>query len=368
MTSLCRELGRLGTDVHLLSVDGGPAAGNGNVLPPPELVRTILAPAYRLPLLSVQASPAFRPSLVALCKQHQFDVLHDHGVWLPSNHATASVARTNRIPLVVSVRGMLEPWSLGYRAWKKRAAWHLYQRADLCGAKLLHATSNQEAENLRRLGLRQPLVILPNGIDPPAFHLRGKRGSPERTAVFLSRLHPKKGLLDLVEAWAIVRPAGWRVVVAGPDEGGHRSEVEARVRAVALQDDFEFIGPVDDSEKWALLGRSDLFLLPSHSENFGVAVAEALACGVPVITTRACPWGGLEQHGAGWWIDVGVPGLVEALRDAVNLSEVRWSSMSAAASSFGGTFAWPRIAEQMLSAYSWLAGRGSRPSCVTVDR
>src|SRR5208282_2025230 len=132
--------------------------------------------------------------------------------------------------------------------------------------------------------------------------VRGQK--PEiRTVLFLSRIHPKKGLLDLVEAWAgIQRPeAGgqwsavggqpkWRVVVAGGDENGHLAEVKAEIRKQKLESSFEFIGEVADEMKWDLYQSADLFVLPTKSENFGIVIAEALACGVPVITTRGTPW------------------------------------------------------------------------------
>lgn len=210
------------------------------------------------------------------------DIVHDAGLWLPVNHVTASSACGCRVPRVVSPRGMLEPWARGHRATKKNLAWRLYQRRDLEQAALLHATSGQEAEGLRRAGLRNPIAIVANGIDLP--NLVGPRPpcSP-RQALFLSRIHPKKGLLDLVRAWATVRPIGWKMTVVGPDEVGHLAEVQDAVREAGVEADFEFLGAIADGAKWPIYYHSDLFVLPTYSENFGLVIGEALASGLPVI-------------------------------------------------------------------------------------
>ena len=255
------------------------------------------------------------------------DIWHDHGIWLRSNHEASRLSDHLTIPRVVSPRGMLEPWALGHRRWKKKLAWFLYQRADLRRASALHATAEAEAVQFRRLGLRNPITIIPNGIDIPG----GERtiGSRERgrTALFLSRVHAKKGLPLLVEAWAKVRPAGWRMRVVGPDEDGHVTEVKTLVRRAGLAETWEFCGEIDDREKWGAYRQADLFILPTHSENFGMVVAEALASGVPVITTRGCPWEGLPAHGCGWWVEPTAEGLEAALQEACSQTDEVLCSM-----------------------------------------
>jgi glycosyltransferase involved in cell wall biosynthesis len=188
---------------------------------------------------------------------------------------------------------------------------------------------------------------------------------PRRTALFLSRIHPIKGLLELVDAWGQVRPAGWRMVIAGPDEGGRRAVVEARVLAQGLASDFAFVGAVDGAEKTALYQSADLFILPSFSENFGVVIAEALACGVPVITTKGTPWAGLQTHRCGWWIDLGKDALVDALREAtLTPAEVRQEMGERGRIYATSTFDWHAIARDMLAVYQWILGCGDQPVCI----
>ena len=156
-------------------------------------------------------------------------------------------------------------------------------------------------------------------------------------------------------------------MIAGPDEGGHRWEVEAAVRQAGLESCVEFIGPVEGEAKAALYRRADVFVLPSFSENFGLVVAEALASGVPVIATKGTPWEGLVAHRCGWWVEIGVEPLVAALREATALSGEERRAMGERGRRFAEQFGWPHIAEQMHAVYRWVLGEEPRPECVRVD-
>lgn len=244
-----------------------------------------------------------------------FDLVHDHGIWMPHNWRLARAARRAGVPRVVSPRGMLEPWALHHKRWKKKLAWLLYQRRDLAAAAALHATSEAEAGHIRKLFPKTPVFLAPNGVDLPDI-IPAKVPHPEgrRTVLFLGRIYPVKGLPMLVDAWAQVRPEGWRVEIAGPDEAGHRREVEQRIAAHNLESVFHFTGPVEGAEKRAAFARADVLALPSYSENFGMAAAEALAHGVPVLTTTGTPWQILEEKGCGWQVEPTAGALADGLR------------------------------------------------------
>lgn len=296
-------------------------------------------------------------------------IIHDHGVWSLFNHTVARVARRANIPLIVSLRGMLEPWALNRSATKKQLAWYAYQRGNLMSARLLHATCEDEAQNLRRLGLRQPIAVVPNGVDvgPHGGSTYVGDHSHKRKLLFLSRLHPKKGLLDLIEALEIALPASWEVLIAGPDEDNHRREVESAIRRAQLEHQITFIGPVDDTQKWDLYRQADLFVLPSFSENFGLVIAEALAAGVPVITTKSTPWREIEAHRCGWWIDGGVDPLAAALGAAFDLTDEQRKRIGANGSRLvEAKYGWSKIAAQMLGVYRWVLFGGRKPDCVDI--
>jgi glycosyltransferase involved in cell wall biosynthesis len=186
--------------------------------------------------------------------------------------------------------------------------------------------------------------------------------------LFLSRIHPKKGLPLLVDAWNQVRPAGWSCTIAGPDDAGHLAEIRSRLERGGLSDAFEFLGPVSGSERWELLRSADLFVLPTHSENFGNVIGEALSCGVPVITTRGAPWEGIPRERCGWWVDADVDSLSAALGEATRIDDDERRRMGRRGRTWiRRDFSPMAITRKMLALYERLAGgpgpddRGQEP-------
>lgn len=305
-------------------------------------------------------------SVVQEAKEKKIDtIIHNHGVWLPINHTAASTARRHKIPYIVSPRGMLEPWALNFNKWKKKIAWLLYQYKDLQTAKVLHATATEEANNLRSMGLDTPIAVIPNGVHIPKQSTLRPIRKKTKNILFLSRIHPKKGLLNLVQAWAKITPAGWKVTIVGPNESEHQQVVEKEIKHLGLGNYFSFLGPVSDSEKWQLYNDADLFVLPTFSENFGIVIAEALASGTPVITTKGTPWSELVQHNCGWWVDIGVEPLRQAIIEATSLSfETRFAMGQRGRVLIEKKYSWSTIAEDMISVYEWMLYGGSKPKCI----
>ena len=315
------------------------------------------------PFGRLRGARRFEGAVVSTARETHASIIHDHGIWLPSNHASARAAAKLGVPRVVSPRGMLSQWALDHRGWKKRLAWRLYQRADLESASAFHATAEKEAVEIRALGFTQPIAVIPNGIEIPAAPLspspspaRGRGGT--KVALFMSRLHPKKGVLDLILAWGRVRPRNWELWLAGPDEGGYRVTLEKEIARLGLAEEIRFLGEVGDAEKARLFARADLFVLPSHDENFGLVVGEALAAGVPVVTTTATPWTDLERIGAGWIVPPGVDGAIKALRTACALERDQLAQMGKRARQWAeSSLTWPSVALRMKVFYEWLLDR-----------
>lgn len=361
---LCEALSERSASVRLVTtVPDGKASGE--VLLPGKGVNTrTVIEAGRL--RSVLRSPvAFYRALRAEVIQLPPNLMHDHGLWLPSNAAAALVSRRQSIPLVISTRGMLTKWALQHNRWKKRLAWMGYQKHVLRRAALFHVTSQEEVDALRDLGFDQPAAIIPNGVPIPEVSTEKRKATDGHRALFLSRVHPKKGLPMLLDAWAAVRPVGWTLEIVGPSEEGHRAELEAQARRLGLEDTIQFSGSVADDEKWDVYRRADLFVLPTHSENFGIVVAEALAAGVPALTTTGAPWEDLERHGCGWWVEPTEPALTEALRTAVGASDKTRRAMGQRGRRLvEEQYSWPGVAENMTAAYQWLLGQGPRPDFI----
>ncbi len=292
------------------------------------------------------------------------DILHTQCIWQHPSWVAMKWKRQGR-PHVASIKGMLEPWAWQYKAWKKRPVWWLWEKRNLQSASLLHATSEAEYESLRTLGLRTPIAMIPHGVGLPEISSLEPRIYNTRTALFLSRIHPKKGLPILLEAWASVKPVGWHLRIIGPDERGHRAELEQQVEILGLGEAVSFSGPLQGDGKTDAFLDSELFILPTHSENFGIVIAEALAHRLPVITTHGAPWQLLETGRCGWWVPVSVDGIAAALEDATRRSPEELAAMGERGRAVvAERFAWERIAGEFLGCYRWLLGEGEVPGCV----
>ena len=171
----------------------------------------------------------------------------------------------------------------------------------------------------------------------------------------------------LVRSWAEVGPADWRLVIAGPDDNGHRRELELLADSLGIRDSVEFRGPAYEAEKWSLLANADLFVLPSFTENFGIVVAEAMAAGVPVITTTGTPWSMLQEHAVGWWVAPTVPAITIALRAALASPAADLAAMGQRAHARAAReFTWKQIAHSLHAAYRWAIAGGEKPPCIRI--
>lgn len=298
---------------------------------------------------------ALKTFLIQTIQRLQPELIHLHGIWRPENHIAVKVAQSFKIPYLFSPRGMLDPWALRQKWWKKMPAWGLYQYWDLKGACAFHATADLEAGNIRKKGFKQPVIVCQNGVAvPETLPQRTPGAGTPKTALFLSRLHPGKGLMRLAEAWGRIRPQGWRMRVVGFDGYGEKARVTERLNELGISD-WVFEEPMDDNRKWHAFVDADLFIHPSASENFGISIAEALFSGLPVITTKGAPWAELQTRDCGWWIDIGVEPLAEALREATALpDDVRQAMGQRGHRLIVDKYTWPSIGNQMAQAYKHL--------------
>ncbi|MEQ8538040.1 MAG: glycosyltransferase [Coleofasciculus sp. D1-CHI-01] len=290
-------------------------------------------------------------------------LVHDHGIWLPNNHAIAVESRRLGIPRIVTPHGMLENWALNYKAWKKRIAWHFFQYSDLKTTQVLHATSNAEALNLRKLFPDLPIVMIPLGVDRlPTITKKGSHQS-QKTVLFIGRIHPVKGLSNLIEAWSHLNSKSWQLIIAGNDERNYQGFLEKKAKQLGVIDTINLMGYVDREAKWKLYQEADVFVLPSFTENFGIVIAEALASGTPAIATKGTPWSDLVTYRCGWWIDSGVMPLVEALREAMESEQIQRTEMGYRGRQLvESKYTWERTAEQMIEVYEWILYRQQKPT------
>jgi glycosyltransferase involved in cell wall biosynthesis len=298
------------------------------------------------------------------------DVIHNHGLWLMPNIQAGRAATHAQKPLVVSPHGMLSPAALAFSGLKKRAFWKLLQGPVVRQAACIHATSAAEYEEIRGFGLTNPVSIIPNGIDlPEELAKPSRKVDAHRVVLSLGRIHPKKGLDGLIRAWAAIEVArpDWRLRIVGPSEAGHSDELQALAISLGLAR-VSIEGAAYGEAKQAAYRDADLFVLPTMNENFGLSVGEALAAGMPAISTKGAPWSGLEAEGCGWWIAHGVEPLAAALANATAMPSEVLSAMGAKGRAWmDRDFSWDRVACDMICTYRWLKGGSDKPSTIQID-
>lgn len=245
-------------------------------------------------------------------------IIHDHGLWNPFNHQIATWANKNKVTRIITPHGLLEPWAMEYKSWKKKLAWRIYQKRDLQTTQGIHATATSEAHNLKKYKGEVPVYNIPWGIDLPP--IMEKQKVDKKRILFLSRIQEKKGLRNLILAWSKINNPEWEIIIAGPNENNHQQELEQFIRKMELDHFFNFVGEVKGDHKDKLYRSADIFILPTFSENFGLVIGEALSYGIPVITTKGAPWELIEKYNAGYWIDIGVEPLTEALTNLMHTS------------------------------------------------
>ena len=315
-------------------------------------------------------------------------VVHSHGLWHHSSAATAGWGRRTGRPWVVSPHGMLDPWAVRRSRGKKRLAWWLAERRHLAGAGCLHALADAEADAARAYGVTAPVLVIPNGVSlhaprpdvPPPWEEDPARGANGRRALlFLGRLHPKKGLDLLLEAWAELlksEPAArdWHVAALGWDDGGHADALKARAAALDLcgpdgrptggANAVGFYGPAFGDRKAAALAGASAFVLPSHSEGMPVAVLEAWAYGLSCVMTDACNLPAGFDRGGAVRVEPTVASLRDGLAHLLTEPDAARATRGAAARALAETeFAWPVIARRFAALHDWLAG-GPEPDGV----
>ena len=293
-------------------------------------------------------------------------IYHVHGLWHLTIMYLSRVALFKNIPYLISPRGMLEPWSLSQNRTKKKLALILYQSNVIKRSRCIHATSQSEAENIRRLGYDNPIAVIPNSLDLNKFTFSSSKRSNK--VLFLSRIHPKKGIEVLIAALSMIEVSilqGWKFEIVG---NGDETYIKALNRLIVekyLTGIVEIKGPIFGSEKVLKYQEAKFFVLPSYSENFGVVVAESLACGTPVITTKGTPWKDLELFNCGWWINNDVCSLRDTILHAMLMSDDDIAEMGANGRNLVSQKFCPSIiSEKMVKLYEWMISDNCKPDFI----
>ena len=350
---LAKGLAELGVDITLMTI----RSENMNI-------HSLEGTTAKLKVLE----PLFsRKEIAKYLADERFELIQIQSVWEMPYHKVMVEARRLGVPYIVTPRGMLEPWSLSQKKWKKKLAWLLYQRNDVQKSACVFTTAKMEADHVSELGITTCKAVIPNGIETDAYPCKSSVDGVKKQVLFLSRVHVKKGIELLFEAWKRIHSdyADWQLLVIGNGEAEYIHSLENRVESLGLKDCIKILPPVFGEAKIKVYQESALFCLPSFSENFGMAIAEAMSCGTPVITTTNCPWNILNETNTGWCIDLSVDNLENALREAMGMDANALYDMGQRASKLiYDNFDYRSVTRKTLRLYEWLLNSGEKPEFV----
>jgi poly(glycerol-phosphate) alpha-glucosyltransferase len=306
-------------------------------------------------------------------------LLHLHGLWRDEQWAALQWQKKTCKPLVISPHGMLDPWAVKNSAWKKKLVGALFANKSLHEATCIHALCQSEAESVRAYGQKNPIAVIPNGIDlpcnlntyEPPWDTSGQGG--KKILLYLGRIHPKKGLSNLINAWSKIKKDSsdandWSLGIVGWGQGSHEDELKKQAELLGVQDSVLFLGPQFEEDKIACYQNASGFILPSFSEGLPMVVLEAWAYGLPVLMTPFCnvPEGFATRSAIE--IQPNVQSIEEELRNFFSLSDLERHDIGLNGLSLvKEKFTWEKIAEDMCSVYQWILGGGRPPNCVITD-
>ena len=355
VVGMCRALQAAGTETLIATTD---ADGRGRLAVP--LGRSMTFDGVPAIFFRRQASERFKWSLplAGWLSQHAsaFDVVLVHAVFSHSSIAAGRVCRLVHVPYVVRPLGTLDPWSLGHKPLRKRLLFRLGVRGLLSGAAAMHYTTAEEGRLAESaVGLLPAGTVVPVGVDDLYFapKLGPAPGGPYVLA--LSRLDAKKRLEWIINAWHAIAGEGslgtWRFVIAGDGEDAYVARLRDLAHRGPARDRIVFEGWVEGDAKAALIRGASLFVLPSHQENLGVAMIEALASGVPALTTPGVNLGPeIAAAGAGWQVEDSEAAVVAGL-DAAIRDEADRAARGGLAAAFAERFRWPYVVAGLMDLY-----------------
>lgn len=307
-------------------------------------------------------------------------ILHTHSLWNYPPYCAYKLSKKYKLPLIMSIRGNLYDWNLNKSKWKKDLAFKLFQMKMFKEATCLHATEENEHKAIRNLGIKTPVALISNGIEVTEFENISskevaienlKLDTTKRYILFMSRIDSKKGLEYLINGFIKLEKQfpQWKILIAGPVyDQKYFDKINMAIRKAKIHDKVHYFGMVSGKKRLDLFAASELFILPAHTENFGMVIGEAMAAKLPVITTSGTPWKVLNDNNAGWWVDLNDENIVTALEKAMQKDPYELKEMGARGyETIKRDFTWEEVAYKMKQVYSWALGKSKKPDFVFED-
>ncbi|MEM8780220.1 MAG: hormogonium polysaccharide biosynthesis glycosyltransferase HpsP [Cyanobacteria bacterium P01_G01_bin.49] len=293
-----------------------------------------------------------------------YNIAHIHALFSPISTAAATVARYQQLPYILRPLGTLDPADLQKKRYLKQLYGNWLERPNLAGAAGIHFTTDQEAKISHRYGVNTQDLVIPLGVNipdklPPSGQTKTKLGLPHDVPLllYMSRIDPKKGLNFLLAAGEKLIKQGikFHLVLAGsnPQDPVYETKIHQQIANSILASQTTVTGFVTGEIKVGLLQDADVFVLPSYYENFGIAVAEAMAVGTPVVISEGVYiWPDVQEAEAGWVTSLDVDELAEVLKEAIAQPEMRKQKGQNACQLVLNKYSWSAIAQKMIDAYS----------------
>jgi glycosyltransferase involved in cell wall biosynthesis len=315
----------------------------------------------------------FSPDIYNRIESIKPDIVHTQSLWMYLSYANKKYNRKTGTPYIVSPHGMLDSWQLKQSFWKdlkKNIVLRLYEQKHLEHANCIHALCQEEHDAIRALGLKNPIAIIPNGMELPEEHPANSKSTDRRKLLFLARIHQKKGLDNLLEAWSLLKPNqhNWELVIAGETKDtDYMQQLLSKRKRLGIETTASFIGGQFGPAKQSILKGSDAFILPSFSEGLPMSVLEAWSYNLPAITTPYCNLPEGYAEGAAIKIDTSSESIAEGIRQLIALPDSERKSMGSKGYELvKNRFSWTRVANEMTELYNWVSGKVPKPDFVYV--
>jgi len=352
---LTEVLANKGVDVSIFSI----AKNEEKIIYPKGIKVKIFPPDY---LAKFWAGHSFIFKDKLRKEINNFDLIHIHGSWHYPCFVASKIARETKKPYIITLHGTLKPWSLNSKYFKKKIYILLFLKQILNRASVLHIITNQEAENIRNLGINTGLKLIPNGINIEEFkNLSFYQGlemsypilKEKKVILFLGRIHLVKGLDILAKAFGKIAKSRNDIClfIAGPDENGYQAEIESILKKEGVLNKTIFAGILTGKEKLVVLNRANFCVIPSYSEVRSIVALEAMICRLPIIITSQCGFPEVEKAEAGIIIEPETNQLVKAISRLLDDSDLCQKMGRNGERLVREKYTWEKIGEQMIQLY-----------------
>lgn len=300
-----------------------------------------------------------------------YDIIHTNTVFAPIVSFVHWLCQKRKIPYIMTPHGMLEPWALLYKGWKKKFYYNLCEKPALKKASAIHVIANVEANNIKSLGFEH-LVVVPNGIhrqefqtlaNPEIFYQHFPATRNKTLLLFLGRIDPKKGLDLLAPAFAKIHAKfpQTHLVVAGPDNIGFLTKVQEYFRQADLLDAVTFTGMVTGELKYAALQAANIYVAPSYSEGFSMSILEGMVSGLPCVITTGCNFPEAAIAEAAHVVEINTNAIAEALNQCLSNPQQAKRMGERAKDFIFQNYTWDRAAKKLVKAYQAIINRKMLP-------